>query len=160
MGGGRGPLYGTRPRLIGSGDARTRPPATGERADGTPPMGRRAHGPRCGIARGEGVRRAGAPRPSAPRGRRLRGEPRRSEARGGFPARRPRTVPPEGRPGAPPGPRLVVPEPGEPLREDGAARPRVRHLHEGPGRPRRGGGLGRRRGRVGGTSPTPARDPR
>src|SRR2546428_1003019 len=103
MGGGRGPVCGTRPRLVGPGDARLRAPATRERTDGPRPVGRRACGPRWGTARGEGVQRAGSPRPGTPRGRRLRREPRRSEARGGVPARRPRAVPPEGRPGEPPG---------------------------------------------------------
>src|SRR5207245_3130219 len=44
--------------------------------------------------------------------------------------------------------------------EDRTPRPRLRHVDEGTGRPRRGGGLGRGRGRLGGAGQTASRDTR
>src|SRR5439155_684805 len=151
------------PSHQGSGiprDARDRLDAVGQRAHGTPPVGGRPRGARRGLARGERERGSRHRRPGPPRRGRVRGEPGRPRAGRGLPPRRPRTVPSEGRPRLPPRPRLGVPEPRDPLRQYGPARPGLRYVHEGPRRPRSRRGLGWRRRCLGGPGPVAPRDPR
>src|SRR5206468_3476764 len=140
-------------------DARDRPHAARERPHGTPPLGRGPRRARRGPPRREGERRSGDPGAGPPRRGRLRREPRRPRTRGGLPPRRPRPLPSGRGAGLPPGPRLGVPEPRDSIRQNGPPRPGLRHVHEGPGCPRRRRRLGRRRGGMGGPGPAPAGDP-